>query len=908
MPEEYLNSLSGGPVVTPSLPAPSSTEVTQSFAFPNRKNEFTSNDMRLMFYENIRRQYTHPFNAGSIHPMYPYNMYLPGGIPPQPHLNQSNRIGERSSWLEQRVSEGGSKPNGVRTTLAEEAFPNQERGSPTVPSSRNPYEVPSLIPNVLSELPLQASESNGDERELRSPLKPEISQLPEPSCNDLMERITDHINNTTQVKQETPEILQDESSKNDLQTISPTAVKAETNQDENQESSTPNIQIRRASDLCSPKLDMQNDSREDTRNLSCLDMNDRTGNSESSRDGSDFDEEMRDVQESGPSNLTFSNLTCPLCFKQVPMSDFTKHLEAHKKMHSCPICHFSTDSEIQLAEHRCVFQQAPEGSPPPATDNKKGKSRKNICKICKLECPDKVEYYSHLRTHISADKLLACTECPFVTQYKHHFEYHIKNHKGKKDFKCNICEYQCVNKSMLNSHMKSHSNFYSFRCDDCNYEAKYMHALKMHCRKHNHKPHPVLNPDGTINPFPIVDVWGTRRGPKIKRDAQGNPIYPTQYIAKFSMHTTNADAPAIPSTSSPISSVNSLPSTSSVTSTPSFNPHRNPPVTPNFSAFPGLIANRSFFKSPQPSPLAPQFSYLNSPHSPLTANPNNIFSNLSNSLPLSTNTDEPRVRTFENRVTCRICSVELLNEQALKIHTLLLHMPKQTQLPENWDTPPRAPPVSRKPEEINQIQLIEKLFAAQINSQQSLPIHSSPPLSSLFPPYPYTVDQLHTSRPEAQPEPAANSTGPLDLTKDHTPPQQIIRRRLSESPGEVSPSSLTPPDTCSPKKVFRPSTSLANRRLNSTDEDVDVSKDQESTPETPHSDDSQKLSNETQSSEANNFVMDCDMCNITFRSETMFSTHMRFHDESNPLRCAFCHQTLPDTNSFFEHCYSCKSR
>ena len=34
----------------------------------------------------------------------------------------------------------------------------------------------------------------------------------------------------------------------------------------------------------------------------------------------------------------------------------------------------------------------------------------------------------------------------------------------------------------------------------------------------------VLNPDGTPNPLPIIDVYGTRRGPKKKVDADGNPI------------------------------------------------------------------------------------------------------------------------------------------------------------------------------------------------------------------------------------------------------------------------------------------------------------------------------------------------------------------------------------------------
>ena len=49
-------------------------------------------------------------------------------------------------------------------------------------------------------------------------------------------------------------------------------------------------------------------------------------------------------------------------------------------------------------------------------------------------------------------------------------------------------------------------------------------SLKLHLRKYSHKPAMVLNPDGTPNPLPIIDVYGTRRGPKKKVDADGNPI------------------------------------------------------------------------------------------------------------------------------------------------------------------------------------------------------------------------------------------------------------------------------------------------------------------------------------------------------------------------------------------------
>ncbi|KAH7694575.1 zinc finger protein, partial [Aphelenchoides avenae] len=102
----------------------------------------------------------------------------------------------------------------------------------------------------------------------------------------------------------------------------------------------------------------------------------------------------------------------------------------------------------------------------------------------------KEEQWRHARTHIPPEKQLTCELCEFVTEYKHHLEYHIRNHKGEKPFGCKECNYQCVNKSMLNSHMKSHNSLYQFKCMDCAYQTKYCHSLKMHLHKYNHRRAP----------------------------------------------------------------------------------------------------------------------------------------------------------------------------------------------------------------------------------------------------------------------------------------------------------------------------------------------------------------------------------------------------------------------------------
>ncbi|XP_058827732.1 protein hunchback-like [Topomyia yanbarensis] len=148
--------------------------------------------------------------------------------------------------------------------------------------------------------------------------------------------------------------------------------------------------------------------------------------------------------------------------------------------------------------------------------NSHGKVKKFKCKQCEFVAVTKLSFWEHTRSHIKPEKMLSCPKCPFVTEYKHHLEYHLRNHQRSKPFQCSKCSYSCVNKSMLNSHMKSHSNVFQFRCADCNYATKYCHSLKLHLRKYAHKPGVVLNMDGTPNPLPIIDVYGTRRGPKTK--------------------------------------------------------------------------------------------------------------------------------------------------------------------------------------------------------------------------------------------------------------------------------------------------------------------------------------------------------------------------------------------------------
>lgn len=159
------------------------------------------------------------------------------------------------------------------------------------------------------------------------------------------------------------------------------------------------------------------------------------------------------------------------------------------------------------------------------------------------------DFWQHARSHIKEEKLLQCPRCEFVTEYKHHLEYHLRNHFGSKPFKCNKCNYSCVNKSMLNSHMKSHTNVYQYRCADCTYATKYCHSLKLHLRKYNHKPATVLNSDGSLpqgidaesSGLSLLQKRGPPRGPRGPRKEKFDP-----FVNQFMMpHSLPGMAPTM---------------------------------------------------------------------------------------------------------------------------------------------------------------------------------------------------------------------------------------------------------------------------------------------------------------------------------------------------------------------------
>lgn len=202
--------------------------------------------------------------------------------------------------------------------------------------------------------------------------------------------------------------------------------------------------------------------------------------------------------------------------------------------------------------------------------NSHGKVKTHKCKHCSFIGVTKKEFWIHQREHIKPERQILCTKCPFVTEFKHHYEYHLRNHEGTKPFKCPECTYSCVNKSMLNSHLKSHSDIYQYKCENCNYATKYVHSLKLHLRKYEHQPAVPLDPEGFPDVTPVIDVYGTRRGPK-KRGLKTPKREQKKQSKLNKLNESSSKVPAHLQTSQPPASTQPLPTLQNIL--PSFMPN-----------------------------------------------------------------------------------------------------------------------------------------------------------------------------------------------------------------------------------------------------------------------------------------------------------------------------------------------
>lgn len=654
-------------------------------------------------------------------------------------------------------------------------------------------------------------------------------------------------------------------------------------------------------------------------------------------------------------------LKCQFCSYSTDIqSHFASHLNTHF-VHKCLKCEHTTETIDQLKEHMLIEHDIKiediedlENTRVPQI-NSQGKMKTFKCKQCKYIAVTKGEFWSHAKFHIKSEKLLSCSKCPFVTEYKHHLEYHMRNHLGSKPFRCNKCNYSCVNKSMLNSHLKSHSNIYQYRCSDCTYATKYCHSLKLHLRKYGHTPAMVLNPDGTPNPVPIIDVYGTRRGPKIKKDENGMPILPPQYqlqahLVRAQMEATGAipPAPTVPLEkmlpNKPITTSNHLP-----IRLPFPNPFSFPPPLHNYPSF---IPNE--YKAPVEKIV------MNSTEAKLqvtgTSEPKEESLNVSKS---------PEV---DECFVCEICSFSTENKDILSHHTLLHNMDrKESERKEPPTLPPSIPKIeinlpnnlpsfspffvnhNNAPRHKDQQKLPFPSFGGQLNNHNNLQDYFVRALNPLL--YSQLMAGQNFVQPAFELQQQLNrllhqvpknqssasidqsvmsptqwhgtqSESVLDLSKEQTPPNAVVSS--SQGHSSTSPSFLpaSPPNSdisTPPLKSRRKGRAFKLERIalrlsgsgeegenemlkekfdhkkssstNNTREAVPPLLPMNTTTKETLQDKNEKWGEAYQ----------CQYCDIAFKDAVMYTMHMGYHGYKDPFTCNMCGYDASDKLAFFLH-------
>ncbi|XP_055534778.1 protein hunchback [Wyeomyia smithii] len=491
--------------------------------------------------------------------------------------------------------------------------------------------------------------------------------------------------------------------------------------------------------------------------------------------------------------------------------------------------------------------------------NSHGKVKKFKCKQCEFIAVTKLSFWKHSRSHIKPEKMLTCPKCPFVTEYKHHLEYHLRNHQQSKPFQCTKCSYSCVNKSMLNSHMKSHSNVFQFRCADCNYATKYCHSLKLHLRKYAHKPGVVLNMDGTPNPLPIIDVYGTRRGPKSKpqkSDSKGEPQQPSE---------------------APLTPINHQPP-----------PNQNPFTPPGGGQSSNLARNLLPHQLLQ-SPLA------------------NMFKNAaSNNLPLFPYLNLNFQMFADQQAAIAQLSPNFRQQFPAQFHEKL-HSEDSTESPSKPNSSPSSSACSSITSNNHQTSLSEELLkqitaAAADSSNLKSESHSAADTDM-----DYQVSE--------------DLSLPLDrsIATPNTPSSSSAVTSANNAPKSGGPTASSSSNSKNRRKgrAFKlerlndftksSATSMDNHHSDE-DNSIDDPTDAQSVPN-PLTKQQQQQQDQTteakeltaQSTQTTTQSFECKHCDISFKDEVMFMIHKGYHGFDDVYKCNMCGEKSKDRVAFFLH-------
>ncbi|KAJ8925019.1 hypothetical protein NQ315_001185 [Exocentrus adspersus] len=120
----------------------------------------------------------------------------------------------------------------------------------------------------------------------------------------------------------------------------------------------------------------------------------------------------------------------------------------------------------------------------------KHRDKKYFCNVCNKAFSTKLSRDHHLETHTKNECREVCPECGKGFHYRGALFYHMKIHRGERNYMCSYCGHKFLNASGLSNHMLIHTGEKPWKCKICDRSFRSASILKNHERTHTgEKPH-----------------------------------------------------------------------------------------------------------------------------------------------------------------------------------------------------------------------------------------------------------------------------------------------------------------------------------------------------------------------------------------------------------------------------------
>nr|XP_046264919.1 zinc finger protein 239-like isoform X2 [Scatophagus argus] len=197
----------------------------------------------------------------------------------------------------------------------------------------------------------------------------------------------------------------------------------------------------------------------------------------------DSDEESENGDDDPDPLVSRHSQLCTDCGKFY--NKWKPHTCVHKiKPYSCNICGKRCVSEVSLNSHSKVHDE----------------NYEHPCQYCHVAFKTKVDKINHEQTHLNQEKPYKCPDCSEAYAMNKERVVHLEDHRGPRQYKCNICRITLYCFTSLQRHMAVHTGVKPFKCSVCQRGFNQASHLKSHMRLHTgERPYKCQHCDKCFN-------------------------------------------------------------------------------------------------------------------------------------------------------------------------------------------------------------------------------------------------------------------------------------------------------------------------------------------------------------------------------------------------------------------------